>query len=161
MDFKNLLESKNILSQDRDMGLSGLRKGNLGFLLFSIFDELGLTLQLYHSIISISGNAWSALSCLDCYNPVGKMMDMMALTNSSVNFILYCLMSSQFRIMLRKTFLAKANQTFPSSRKCMLSEAGNFFFQIFQKVGKYRLGEHHFLMGKPKPFVQHSSYFSS
>ena len=39
---------------------------------------------------------------LECYNPVGEMMDMMALTNSAANFILYCLMSSQFRQTLRK-----------------------------------------------------------
>ena len=38
----------------------------------------------------------------ECYNPVGEMMDMMALTNSAANFILYCLMSSQFRQTLRK-----------------------------------------------------------
>ena len=39
---------------------------------------------------------------IECYNPMGEMMDMMALTNSAVNFILYCLMSSQFRKTLRK-----------------------------------------------------------
>jgi hypothetical protein len=60
---------------------------------------------------------------LDCYNPVGEIMDMMTLTNSSVNFILYCLMSSQFRITLRKIFLPRANQTRPSSRNCILSSS--------------------------------------
>ena len=39
---------------------------------------------------------------LECYNPVGEMMDMMALLNSAVNFILYCLMSSQFWNTLTK-----------------------------------------------------------
>ena len=39
---------------------------------------------------------------LDCYNPVGEMMDMMALINSAANFILYCFMSSDFRATLRK-----------------------------------------------------------
>jgi hypothetical protein len=38
----------------------------------------------------------------DCYNPVGEMMDMMALINSAANYILYCLMSSDFRQTLRK-----------------------------------------------------------
>ena len=32
------------------------------------------------------------------------MMDMLALTNSSLNFILYCLMSSQFRNTLQTIF---------------------------------------------------------
>ena len=35
-----------------------------------------------------------------CYHPMGDFMDEMALINSAVNFILYCLMSKQFR----KTF---------------------------------------------------------
>ena len=44
---------------------------------------------------------------LECYNPVGEMMDIMVLTNSAANFILYCLMSSQFRQTLRKMVGAK------------------------------------------------------
>ena len=47
---------------------------------------------------------------IECYNPVGEMMDMMALTNSAVNFILYCLMSSQFRKTLRKMCGVKEKQ---------------------------------------------------
>ena len=47
---------------------------------------------------------------IECYNPVGEMMDMMALTNSAVNFILYCLMSSQFRKTLRKMCGVKQKQ---------------------------------------------------
>ena len=35
-----------------------------------------------------------------CYDMMGDFMDFMALINSAVNFILYCLMSKQFR----KTF---------------------------------------------------------
>ena len=46
----------------------------------------------------------------DCYNPLGDVMDAMALINSAINFILYCLMSKQFR----KTF----KQTFPAPRWC-------------------------------------------
>ena len=44
---------------------------------------------------------------LECYNPVGEMMDMVTLTNSSANFILYCLMSSQFRKTMRKIYSMK------------------------------------------------------
>ena len=40
----------------------------------------------------------------DCYNPVGEVMDMMALINSAANYILYCLMSSDFRQTLRKMY---------------------------------------------------------
>ena len=37
---------------------------------------------------------------VSCYNPLGEVMDMLALTNCSLNFILYCLMSTQFRTTL-------------------------------------------------------------
>jgi hypothetical protein len=40
---------------------------------------------------------------------MGEMMDMVTLTNSSFNFIIYCLMSSQFRITLKKIFLINYN----------------------------------------------------
>ena len=33
----------------------------------------------------------------ECYNPLGDMMDMLALINCSTNFLLYCFMSTQFR----------------------------------------------------------------
>ena len=39
---------------------------------------------------------------LECYNPVGEVMDMAALVNSSINFILYYLMSSDFFKTLNK-----------------------------------------------------------
>lgn len=39
-----------------------------------------------------------------CYTPLGEVMDLLALTNCTVNFVLYCLMSRQFRITFRKTF---------------------------------------------------------
>ena len=37
---------------------------------------------------------------MDCYTPLGELMDMMALVNCALNFILYCLMSRQFRLLL-------------------------------------------------------------
>ena len=47
----------------------------------------------------------------DCYNPVGEVMDMMALINSAANYILYCLMSSDFRQTLRKLCLGNTKPT--------------------------------------------------
>ena len=40
----------------------------------------------------------------DCYTPLGELMDMMALINCTINFILYCLMSRLFRTTGRKIF---------------------------------------------------------
>ena len=47
---------------------------------------------------------------LECYNPVGEMMDMMALINSAVNFFLYFLMSTEFKKTLKKICWMKPKQ---------------------------------------------------
>ena len=54
---------------------------------------------------------------IECYNPVGEMMDMMALTNSAVNFILYCVMSSQFRNTGKKLLGIHKKQAITSIRR--------------------------------------------
>ena len=41
---------------------------------------------------------------VECYTPLGEVMDMLALINCMVNFILYCTMSRQFRITFSKIF---------------------------------------------------------
>ena len=43
----------------------------------------------------------------DCYMPLGDLMDAMALINSAINFILYCIMSRQFRKTFMVTFHTK------------------------------------------------------
>ena len=60
---------------------------------------------------------WGKQFFIECYNPVGEMMDMMALTNSAINFILYCLMSSQFRLTGRKILGIRKKQAITSMRK--------------------------------------------
>ncbi|KAF5307925.1 hypothetical protein FQR65_LT06492 [Abscondita terminalis] len=42
-----------------------------------------------------------------CYNPLGDLMDILALTNSAINFILYCTMSRQFRSAFQEAFRPK------------------------------------------------------
>ena len=41
---------------------------------------------------------------VSCYTPLGELMDMLALTNCMINFILYCIMSRQFRLTFKKIF---------------------------------------------------------
>lgn len=41
----------------------------------------------------------------DCYQNMGEVMDMLALVNSAINFILYCVMSRQFRNTFSLLFL--------------------------------------------------------
>ncbi|CAL8121190.1 unnamed protein product [Orchesella dallaii] len=40
----------------------------------------------------------------NCYNPLGDLMDFVALLNSAINFILYCTMSEKFRETFMKVF---------------------------------------------------------
>ena len=49
---------------------------------------------------------------ISCYNPLGELMDMLALTNSSMNFVLYCLMSTQFRTTLLLYLRPQGNRAF-------------------------------------------------
>jgi len=39
---------------------------------------------------------------MECYYPLGEVMDLLALGNSAANFVLYCIMSTQFRKTIRK-----------------------------------------------------------
>lgn len=49
-----------------------------------------------------------------CYNSFAEIWDILALTNSAVNFLLYCFMSKQFRVQFRK-FLS-FNRCFNSTK---------------------------------------------
>lgn len=42
----------------------------------------------------------------DVYSPLGELIDILALFNSAINFILYCTMSEQFRSTFAKLFLS-------------------------------------------------------
>ena len=59
-------------------------------------------------------------------------MDIITLTNSSINFLLFCLMSSQFRENLKQLFLSQ-----PQSEPFAVPEIEVFFmFAAFSIVGK-------------------------
>ena len=68
-------------------------------------------------ILGMLSAIWGKQFFIQCYNPVGEMMDMMALTNSAINFILYCLMSSQFRLTGRKILGIRKKQAITSMRR--------------------------------------------
>ncbi|KAH1017456.1 hypothetical protein HUJ05_008096 [Dendroctonus ponderosae] len=53
------------------------------------------------------------------------VMDIIALTNSGINFILYCTMSRQFRITFKEIFLLPImNQFAPSSQYANIDKTG-------------------------------------
>ncbi|CAG9761027.1 unnamed protein product [Ceutorhynchus assimilis] len=61
----------------------------------------------------------------ECYRPLGDIMDILALTNSGINFILYCTMSRQFRITFKEIFLIPIiNQFAPDSHYCTIDKSG-------------------------------------
>jgi len=65
---------------------------------------------------------------MSCYVPVGEQMDVLALLNSSLNFILYCLMSSQFRNTLSSIFWNKKNLLSRKNEEvCSLCRFYNFY----------------------------------
>jgi hypothetical protein len=57
------------------------------------------------------------------YNHFGDLMDMLALINSAVNFVLYCLMSQQFRKTFSKLFCLKYAES--DSRNYHLAQSYN------------------------------------
>lgn len=59
----------------------------------------------------------------DCYQNMGEVMDMLALVNSAINFILYCVMSRQFRNTFSLLFLPSWVTKVESSQAT--SHAGN------------------------------------
>ena len=81
---------------------------------------------------------------LECYNPVGEMMDMVALTNSAANFILYCLMSSQFRetmwkiYSIKDTTINRRNSPTIMTGLCKRSEVGHLLWY----QGSFRIKYH-------------------
>jgi Serpentine type 7TM GPCR chemoreceptor Srw len=56
-----------------------------------------------------------------CYQKLGDLMDFLALLNSSINFILYCTMSRQFRETFTQIFVPRALQR---RARCGQSEGG-------------------------------------
>ena len=72
---------------------------------------------------------------LECYNPLGEMMDMMALIHSAANFFLYFIMSSEFKKTLRtilgiRNSRIKRNVTF-STRL----DVSNVIYVVIFKIG--------------------------
>uniref|UniRef100_A0A6M2DY16 Putative product n=1 Tax=Xenopsylla cheopis TaxID=163159 RepID=A0A6M2DY16_XENCH len=62
----------------------------------------------------------------ECYLKLGEVMDIFALINSAINFILYCAMSRQFRLTFREAFckmLSKAG--IPDRRNVRGAVSGN------------------------------------
>lgn len=58
----------------------------------------------------------------DCYRKLGDVMDMLAVTNSAINFVVYYVMSRQFRMTFKSLF--NCNE-YPTGKHLPLNEANN------------------------------------
>eukprot|EP00090_Calanus_glacialis_P000049 TRINITY_DN10044_c0_g1_i2.p1 TRINITY_DN10044_c0_g1~~TRINITY_DN10044_c0_g1_i2.p1 ORF type:complete len:166 (+),score=54.03 TRINITY_DN10044_c0_g1_i2:184-681(+) len=92
--------------------------------LLSIILIFFLTAELPQGILGMLSAIFGQQFFLECYNPVGEMMDMMALINSAANYILYCLMSSQFRTTGKKILGIHRKQAITSIRRMSLRIEG-------------------------------------
>lgn len=66
---------------------------------------LFLVTELPQGILGLLSGLMGWCFFLKCYNLFGEMMDFLALLNGSINFVLYCSMSRQFRQTFRQMLL--------------------------------------------------------
>ncbi|XP_066148665.1 G-protein coupled receptor dmsr-1-like isoform X2 [Euwallacea fornicatus] len=86
---------------------------------------LFLVTEFPQAILGLISAVLGKIFLKECYAPLGDVMDIMALINSSINFILYCTMSRQFRTTFQDMFHLKEIFGWirkPSSRSCLAEE---------------------------------------
>lgn len=66
-----------------------------------------LVCEFPSGIIALLSGIFGEVFFLNVYNNFGEVMDIFALINSGVNFILYCCMSHQFRKTFQRLFLCQ------------------------------------------------------
>ncbi|CAG2110456.1 unnamed protein product, partial [Medioppia subpectinata] len=66
-----------------------------------------LVCEFPSGILALLSGIFGKIFFNNVYNKFGDLMDMLALINSAVNFVLYCLMSQQFRNTFTKLFCMK------------------------------------------------------
>lgn len=68
---------------------------------------LFLLTELPQGILGLLSGVLGWCFFVRCYNLLGDMMDLLALVNGAINFILYCSMSRQFRQTFRQLVLQR------------------------------------------------------
>lgn len=90
--------------EERSAGVSRQKRTDRTTRLLIVILVLFLVTEFPQGILNILSAALGEEFFMDCYTPLGELMDMTALVNCALNFILYCLMSRQFRATGRKIF---------------------------------------------------------
>ncbi|XP_074036457.1 G-protein coupled receptor dmsr-1 isoform X2 [Leptinotarsa decemlineata] len=94
--LRNLNESKPMRKKDRQADrTTGMLVAVLLLFLLTEFPQ---------AILGLLGATKGSQFQKQCYDPLGDIMDILALTNSAINFILYCTMSRQFRTTFQEVF---------------------------------------------------------
>lgn len=65
---------------------------------------LFLVTEIPQGILGLLSAALGDCFFRNCYHKFGELMDILALLNGSINFILYCSMSRQFRMIFGQLF---------------------------------------------------------
>ena len=76
----------------------------------------------FQGILAFLGVVFGERFFFECYTPLGDLMDMMALINCSINFIIYCLMSRQFRTTFKKICHIKVTKIKAASKAFLQSK---------------------------------------
>jgi hypothetical protein len=105
--------------KDKDKGVKGSFHGNWGsadkranrttaMLLTVVL--LFLATELPQGVLSLLSGLLDQNFVSEIYSPLGDVMDILVLLNSSVNFIIYCVMSKQFRVTFTTLFCPYASK---------------------------------------------------
>lgn len=75
---------------------------------------LFLITEIPQGILGLLSAALGDCFFRNCYHKFGEMMDICALLNGSINFILYCSMSRQFRMIFGQLFKPRIISNWPT-----------------------------------------------
>lgn len=75
---------------------------------------LFLVTEIPQGILGLLSAALGDCFFRNCYHKFGELMDILALLNGSINFILYCSMSRQFRMIFGQLFKPRIMNKWPT-----------------------------------------------
>jgi hypothetical protein len=74
-----------------------------------------------------------------CYNIVGEIMDLLALINAAIGFVLYGSMSKQFRVTFKSLFLRRRPPKLESTRVTNINHTTtNVWLRVLNYIGMKR-----------------------
>lgn len=95
---QNLRAKSSVLQKEGDQARNGRnRKTNRTTRMLLVVVALFLLTEFPQGILNLLSGILDQAFVHEIYSPLGDFMDLLALVNNGINFILYCSMSKQFR----------------------------------------------------------------